>query len=108
LALLHMKPVTYSLLQTPVLEIHDQLVFFVKLRNLVSAYTQLMQLIQEGCVTYTLRHFKRQIRVPMLAEAQASFNLGSLIDYAGEPVEEFLAKWRIKQREVESKSWKDT
>jgi DNA polymerase-1 len=107
MALLHMKPVTYSLLQEPSMEIHDQLVFFVRLRNLAEAYKQFMQLFQEGAVAYTLRHFKRKIRVPMLAEAEAGFCLGSLISYGGEPVDQFLPVWRKKQLEVDAKSWSD-
>ena len=107
MAMLHMKPVTYSLLQEPSMEIHDQLVFFVRLRNLPEAYKQFMQLFQEGAVAYTLRHFKRKIRVPMLAEVEAGFCLGSLVNYAGEPVDQFLPVWRKKQLEVDAKSWSD-
>jgi len=107
IALLHMKPVTYSLLQRPTLEIHDQLVFLVKLRNLLEAYTQVMHLIQEGAVQYTERHFRRKIRVPILGEAQAGFCLGSLVDYSGESLESLLTKWRAKQNEIDCKSWSD-
>jgi DNA polymerase-1 len=107
MALLHMKPVTYSLLQEPSMEIHDQLVFLVRLRNLAEAYKQFMQLFQEGAMAYTLRHFKRKIRVPLLAEAEAGFCLGSLVSYTGEPVDQFLPVWRKKQVEVDAKSWSD-
>jgi hypothetical protein len=30
-----------------------------------------------------------------------------MIPFEGEPLEEFLDKWRAKQKEVESKSWAD-
>jgi len=105
LALLHMKPHTYSLLRKPVMEVHDALYFFVKLRDLPEAFKQGMALLQTDVIQYAERHWKRKIRVPFTAEASAGFCLGSLVDYKGEPVEQFLPLWQAKHREVEAKGW---
>ena len=105
LALIHMKPRRYNLLQVPVMEVHDELVFWVKLRDLVESYKQFMGLFQEDVPDYVERHWGRKLSVPILAEAQAGFTLGSRIEYEGEPVEEFLPRWRAKQREIEALQW---
>lgn len=107
MALLELKPKTYCHLQRSIMEVHDALYFKVKLRYLVEAHAQLMHLFEVGAVTYAEREFKLKLRVPLLAEAQAGFCMASLIDYEGEPLEEFLAAWREKQTQVDKKSWED-
>ena len=106
LALLHLKPKTYNLLQVPVMEIHDALDFFVKVRDLPKAYLQGKHLLEVGVVEYVARHFKRQLQVPLVAEATTGFCLGSCVDYAGETADIWLPTWRKKHRDVEEKSWK--
>jgi hypothetical protein len=107
LALLHLKPQTYNLLQRCIMEVHDALYFLVRLRDLPEAHTQLMRLFEVGAWGYAQHQFNIKLRVPLLAEAEAGFCMGSMIPFRGEPVEEFLSKWRVKQREIEKKSWKD-
>lgn len=107
LALLDLKPRTYNLLQNCLMEVHDALYFFVTLRNLVESYKQLMELFQVGAYEYAQRQFSLKLRVPLLAEATAGFCMGSMIEYAGEPLDVFLDKWREKQCEIEAKSWED-
>jgi DNA polymerase-1 len=107
LALLEIKPRTYNLLQRCLMEVHDALYFRVKLRDLSEAYRQLMDLFERGAYEYAQENFHLKLRVPLLAEATAGFCAGSMVDYEGEPAEEFLERWRIKQREVESKRWED-
>ena len=107
LAMINMKPRTYNLLQTPLMEVHDALYFRVRLGDLPGAFSQCQQLLQQGVFEYALRHFKLKFRVPFLSEASAGFCMGSMIPFEGEPLEEFLDKWRAKQKEVESKSWAD-
>ena len=106
LALLHLKPRTYSLLRKPVMEVHDALYFFVKLRDLPEAFKQGMALLQTDVIQYAERHWKRKIRVPFTAEASAGFTLGSLVSYSGECVEDFLPKWQNYFKEVESRPHK--
>jgi DNA polymerase-1 len=107
LAMINMKPRTYNLLQTPLMEVHDALYFRVRLGDLPGAFLQCQQLLQQGVFEYALRYFKLKFRVPFLSEASAGFCMGSMCDYDGGALEEFLEKWRAKQKEVESKSWAD-
>lgn len=107
LALLDLKPRTYNLLQRCIMEVHDALYFFVRLRDLPEAYKQLMHLFEVGAYGYAQRKFNLKLRVPLLAEATAGFCMGSMIDYGGATVEEFLPEWRTKQRELEAKSWEE-
>lgn len=106
LALLDLKPRTYHLLQNCLMEVHDALYFRVRLRDLVEAHAQLIHLFQVGAYEYAKRRFKLKLRVPLLAEASAGFCMGSMVDYKGEPIEEFLESWRKKQAEVEKTSWR--
>jgi len=106
MALLHLRPRTYNLLQRLCLEVHDALVFFVKLRHLHEAYKQARQLLQVDVVEYAAKHFGRRLRVPMIAEGKAGFNLGSTVLFTGQPLEQFLVEWRAKHKSVEEKGWK--
>jgi len=105
LALLHMKPRTYSLLRKPIMEVHDALYFFIKLRDLPEAFKQGMFLLQEDVIQYAQRQFKLKFHIPFTADSKAGFCLGSLLKYHGEPVEQFLPLWQAKHREVEAKGW---
>lgn len=105
LALLHLKPHTYSLLRKPVMEVHDALYFFVKLRDLAKAYEQGIFLLQTGIIQYAERQFKLKFRVPFITDAKAGFCLGSQLKYHGEPIEQFLPLWQAKHRDVEAKGW---
>ena len=105
LALLDLKPRTYNLLQHCIMEVHDALFFIVRLKNLVEAYKQLMELFEVGAYEYAQKQFHLKLRVPILAEAAAGFTMGSMIDYEGEPLEEYLPKWREKQRKVDALDW---
>ena len=107
LALLHLQPRTYSLLQRCLMEVHDALYFRVKLRHLPEAYKQLMYLLETGTHEYAKQYFKLDLQVPLIAEASAGFCMGAMPDYHGEPIEEFLVAWRKKQREVASKPWEE-
>jgi DNA polymerase-1 len=101
MALLHIKPGVYSLLQEPFMEVHDALYFFVKLRDLAEAYRNGLQLLQRDVADYAAEHFNRKLRVPLVAEAAAGFCLGSMPDYQGEPPEKFIASFREKYWKTE-------
>lgn len=107
LALLELKPKTYCYLQKCIAEVHDALYFRLKLRHLVEGYHQFVQLFEHDAFDYAQRKFGLKLRVPILAEAKAGFTMASMVDYEGEPLEEFLVKWREKQRKIEKKSWQD-
>ena len=107
LALLDLKPRTYSLLQYCIMEVHDALFFIVRLGDLVEAYKQLMHLFEVGAFEYAQRQFNLKLRVPILAEATAGFTMASMIEYEGCGLEEFLPAWRKKQHEIDAKPWED-
>ena len=107
MALLHLRPKTYHLLhERPAMEVHDALIHFIKLRNLAVAFTQGKQLLEEEVVKYTTRYFGRTIRVPLIAEAEAGFTLGSMVEYNAEPLDQFLTSWRAKYHKTEKEGWK--
>ena len=107
LALLDLKPRTYCHLQSCLMEVHDALFFRVKLRNLVEAHKQFMELLEHDVFEYAQKRFQLKLRVPILAEGAAGFTMSSMIDYSGEPLNTFLPKWREKQHEIDAKSWED-
>ena len=108
LALLDMRPEQYPNLKRCIMEVHDALYFRVKLRHLRAAYHEFMRLFEKDAVAYAEKEcLKHPLRVPILAEAKAGFTMATMVDYEGEPLEEFLDRWREKERKVRSKSWED-
>jgi hypothetical protein len=107
MALLDLRPRTYHLLMKCIMEVHDALYFKVRLRHLVEAHAQLTRLFETDVVDYAQRAFNLRLRVPLLVDAEAGFCMSSLIGYEGEDLETFLKAWRIKQAEMDEKSWED-
>lgn len=105
LAVLSLKPQTYSLWQRLCMEVHDSLVSYVPLRDLPQAYAQGVQLLEKDVLVYVKKWFPDlNWRVPLKAEGKAGFRFGVLVEkYAGEPVEEFLEKWCQQNKEFEKK-----
>lgn len=106
LALLHLKPRTYRLLQHPVMEVHDELLFRVRLGDLPAADRALRYLLQTDVAAYVLKHWQRKLRVPLVAETEAGFCRGSMVEYedrAIDSVEGFLREWRAKHRAIAAK-----
>jgi len=106
MALLRLKPKTYDLLQTPVMEVHDELVFRTRFGTLPEADLQLRHLLQEGVPAYCKREFGIVWRIPLVAETEGGFCRGSMVTYKDDPIpsiERFLIDWRKKHAEVASK-----
>ncbi len=106
MALLKLKPRTYELLHWGskiLMEVHDALYFRIPLYTLPEAYRVALKLFQVDIPAYIEQYFKRTLGVPLVAEAKAGFCMGSMVDYKGEPIEEFLPKWREKHLEIESR-----
>jgi DNA polymerase I len=106
MALLRLKKTKYNLLQRPVMEVHDELVFRVRLGDLVEADTMLRQLLEKEVYSYIAEHFGRKLRVPLVAETEAGFTRGSMVTYEDKPVpsvQQFLKDWRKKHHDVISK-----
>jgi len=105
LAVLHQKPRTYDLLRYPVVELHDALYFFIPLRDLRRAQHQLKQLLEHEVARYAAKHFHRKLHVPLLAETEAGFTLGSMTECEDLPVREFLKRWRKVYEERRKLGW---
>lgn len=101
-AILRLKPRTYHLLQTPVMEVHDELVFLVRLKDIVQADGDLHKLMQVEVPAYLTRQFGVKFPIPLVAETSAGFTRGSMVRYeAGIPsADQFLIDWRKKYHEV--------
>lgn len=109
MALLRLEPKRYNLLQCPIMEVHDELVFSVMFGKLVEADAQLRHLFEVGVVNYIKNHFKMSLPIPLKAETKAGFNRGSMISFEDKEtdtplpipsLEEFLTEWRKKYWEV--------
>lgn len=107
IALLDLKPHTFNLLQCPLMEIHDALLWKVRVKDLPEVFAQGKQLLEHSVVDYTKRNFDITLQVPLVAEAKAGFCFGSMVDYNGGPVKEFLSSWRKKHQEVDAASWEE-
>jgi DNA polymerase-1 len=101
-ALLELKTRTYRLLQNPVMEVHDEGVWRVRLGDLLEGDKMVRHLLQEGVKGFIESHFKFKVPVPLLAEVKVGFTRGSLVEYA-EPIpsiETFLTDWRAKYKKT--------
>lgn len=103
MATLHRKRNTYKKLQVPVMEVHDALDFYVKLRDLPEARAEGISLLQSGVNEYIAANFKKTLSIPLVAESTAGFRLGVMPEYHGGDVVEFLKGWKRKNKEVEEK-----
>lgn len=102
LALLEMKPSRYKVLGTPIMEVHDAIVFSVRLADLLRAYRVAKKLLEQDVPAELERGFRRAIRVPLASEATAGFRYGTQVGVNEETtVESFLERWRAKHAELE-------
>jgi DNA polymerase-1 len=107
MALLYKKPQTYKLLKDIIMEVHDSLVFRVKLRDLPEAFQLCSRLMEKETPRFVEKLFGKTLHMPLLAEATVGFRYGAQEDYAGEKVTEFLPKWLEKNQKVEEKIRKE-
>lgn len=103
MATLHEQPQKYKLLQTPVMEVHDALDFYVKLKYLPDALAEGLELFQTAVPAYVKKHFGRTLKVPLVAEGAAGFRLGVMEKYNGGSTAAFTKAWLKKNDEVEKK-----
>ena len=87
------------------MEIHDQIVFSVRFGNLIEADNQIRHLFEIGVREYIQNHFKIEIPIPLKAETQSGFTLGTLWGYEDKEndlplpipsLEQFLVDWKNK------------
>jgi hypothetical protein len=107
MALLDLRKKTYRVLQTPLAEVHDAFYFRIKLRDLVEAFEVGKHLLEHGVIEYAARSdtFAYQMQCPLLAEAEVGFTMGSMVEYHGQSLAEFLTTWRELYLKTESEGW---
>ena len=104
MALIRLQPKRFSLLQRPTMEVHDALYFKAPFRHLRTAHQQAKDLLEVAVPEYAASHFKRPLRVPLIAEASAGFCLGSQIEFTDAmSLKQILTAWRTKHKAVTSK-----
>lgn len=103
MALLATKKKTYSLLQTPVMEVHDAFAFYNQTEDLPESYKQGKHLLETAIPQYVEDHFKFKLKVPIEAECKAGYRLGVLPEYKGGSVKEHIKLWQTKNIEVTKK-----
>jgi uracil-DNA glycosylase family 4 len=105
LALLRQRRSAYRLLRHGVLEVHDALYFFVRLRDVFEAAQQLNDLLQNKVATYVARKFGRKLKVPLVSDNKVGFTLGSMTDLRGEDVSVLLQDWRGTREKNLKEGW---
>lgn len=100
LVLLKRRSITYGILGTPNMEIHDALVFSNPLQNLVEAYRVGKQLLEDGVVKLVQVDFGIDWKIPLVAEAKIGFRYGVTVKYEGGSVEEAVSAWCKKNQKV--------
>ena len=103
MAMLFRKPRTLNYLQTPLMEVHDALVFRTKLRYLGKAYAQAKHLLEHAVPDYIEKVWGRKLSVPLFSEFTAGFRYGVMVDYTGQQDTTFLQQWVEKNGQVSVK-----
>jgi DNA polymerase-1 len=107
LALLSRKPATYKVLGTPLMEVHDAIVFSVELGRLPEAWRTAKKLLEEDVPAECERLFKRKLSVPLLSEAEAGFRYGTKVELPDVPeVPRFLERWLEANRKAQEEAEK--
>lgn len=87
----------YKLLQYPMMEIHDALYFWIRLKDVWKALPLGQELMTQEPVKIIKKEFKLKKRVPLVAKPKAGFRFGVLIEGLGEGdlkhEWDFLNKW---------------
>lgn len=100
MAMLFARGKNFKVLQRLIMEVHDALVWRVRLRDLPTAYATAKHLLERAVPEYVLQTWGRELRVPLFSEFSAGFRYGVLADYAGQPVDVFLRTWLEKNAKV--------
>lgn len=102
MALLSARPKTYNLLQRPLMEVHDALVFKVRLRDLAAAYAMAKKLLEKDAPSYIRKLYGIKLQVPLLAEASAGFRYGTMVELEEMTPKNLLPAWYKKHLDVEA------
>ncbi|MDE1971422.1 MAG: hypothetical protein KGI50_07655, partial [Patescibacteria group bacterium] len=90
-------------------EVHDNLLYSTKLRNLSEADAQLQTVMEEHAVEESRKRFGIDFLVPMVSEPAAGFRMGTMVEGYDrkKPLEDFVSGWVVQNREIEEKFKKD-
>jgi len=103
LALLSEKAKRYRVLGTPLMEVHDAIVWGVALRDLPEAVVTAKRLLEQDVPAALERRFGRKLRVPLLSEATAGFRYGTQVEVgAVVDVADFLERWKRRYDELDA------
>lgn len=103
MAALAALPKTYHLLQKPIMEVHDALVFKVQLRDLPLAYAMAKKLLENDVPVLIRKWFNIDLQVPLLSDGSAAFRYGTMVEMQTPSICDFLLAWGRKNQEIESK-----
>lgn len=104
MALMYDNPETYSVLATPVAEVHDALVFSHATRDIAEVGRQGHQLLEVDVPQYIQDVFGFKFSVPIACEQKAGYRLGSVVEFKpGGKWKPFVNEWRTKNELVEKK-----
>jgi len=104
MASLAQHPVRYNKLDKPVMEVHDSLIFYNQLQDMVEAFDQGRRLMVKAVPEYVQRVFKKKLHVPFEVEAKIGFRYGVMVKHTTQPKPvSFLKGWRKLNRSVEEK-----
>jgi uracil-DNA glycosylase family 4 len=107
MAMLDAEPGRFNLLQTPIMEVHDALVFKVKLRNLRAAFAQAKKLLEEDVLDYLEGLYGFRLKVPLVSEGSVGLRYGVLVDYDGGPITRLLVEWFGDNEKTDAKMRKE-
>jgi DNA polymerase I len=95
------NPERYDALREVLMEVHDALYWLQPIGRMEEAYEQGKDLLENRVVTAVKERFGIELQVPLIADSKAGLRLGVMIPYSGEPPEQFIEDWRIKNTAVE-------
>lgn len=103
MALLHTDAERFYLLDKPIMEVHDALVFRVRVRDIARAYKQGMTLLTRAVPEFCDKVFGRKLKVPLTSECKAGFRYGTMVEIEDWTPAHFAKEWCKKNEEVEIK-----
>lgn len=102
LAVLHLKPKTFGILQNIIMEIHDAADFSVKLNQLPEAYKSAKFLLVDTVLEYVHKWWPELNWVtPLVTDAKAGFRFGCLVKYKGQTPVAFIEEWCQANKKLE-------
>jgi len=106
MALIYLRPKSLTLLQDPVMEVHDAFVFFGNLKDIANTYTSMLQLLEKDVVAHVAKKYNIEFNVPLKAEAKVGLRYGMQSKYFGGSWKQFIFNY-ARTNEEQSKAIDD-